>query len=186
MFATGHAIRSELRTMGGNLFNLNSTLMKLSNGDDNRRASLDYQIGAREVGRTTSRQIGKTVSSTRGGLGPTSTPARSANLLGNPYMRRYEGPGANGSYNFGLQGSPAIGEYYDVYESEENHLRFLDDTIGRDLFGYTHLENAAIERNQDALNDEIYLRSTYLGRCLILVSGLSVIMSYFHFLFSGV
>lgn len=161
MFATGHAIRSELRTMGGNLFGLNSTLMKLSNGDDNRRASLDYQIGAREVGRTTSRQIGKTVSSTRGGLGPTSTPARSANLLGNPYMRRYEEPGANGSYNFGLQGAPAIGEYYDVYESEQNHVRFLDDTIARDLFGYTHLENAANERSGDALSDNIYLRSTY-------------------------
>ena len=161
MFATGHAIRSELRTMGGNLFGLNSTLMKLSNGDDNRRASLDYQIGAREVGRTMSRQIGKTVSSTRGGLGPTSTPARSANLLGNPYMRRYEEPGANGSYNFGLQGAPAIGEYYDVYESEQNHVRFLDDTIARDLFGYTHLENAANERSGDALSDNIYLRSTY-------------------------
>ena len=161
MFATGHAIRSELRTMGGNLLGLNSTLMKLSNGDDESRASLDPRIGAREVRKVTSRQIGRTVSSASGGVGPKSTPARTANLLGNPYMRRYEGPGANGSYNFGLQGSPAIGEYYDVYESEENHLRFLDDTIGRDLFGYTHLENAAIERNQDALNDEIYLRSTY-------------------------
>lgn len=161
MFATGHAIRSELRTMGGNLLGLNSALMKLSNGDDNSRASLDYQIGAREVRKVTPRQIGRTVSSTRGGLGPTSTPARSANLLGNPYMRRYEEPGANGSYNFGLQGSPSIGEYYDVYESEENRVRFLDDTIGRDLFGYTHLENAARERSEDALNDNIYLRSTY-------------------------
>ena len=161
MFATGHAIRSELRTMGGNLLGLNSTLMKLSNGDDETRASLDQRIGSREVRKVTSRQIGRTVSSTSGGVGPKSTPARTANLLGNPYMRRYEGPGANGSYNFGLQGSPAIGEYYDVYESEENHLRFLDDTIGRDLFGYTHLENAAIERSGDASNDEIYLKTTY-------------------------
>lgn len=161
MFATGHAIRTELRNMGGNLFGLNSTLMKLSNGDDNSSASLDYQIGAREVGKVTSRQIGRTVSSTRGGLGPTSTPARTANMLGNPTMRRYEGPTANGTYNFGLQGSPAIGEYYDVYESENNHLRFLDDTIGKDLFGYTHLENAAVERSGDAINDSIYLRSTY-------------------------
>ena len=161
MFATGHAIRQELNALGGNIFGLNSALMKLSNGDDNSRASLDPSIGTREVTKINRRQIGQTVSSTRGGLGPTSTPARSANLLGNPYMRRYESPGSNGSYNFGLQGSPAIGQYYDVYESEENHLRFLDDTIGRDLFGYTHLENAAIERSEDASNDEIYLRSTY-------------------------
>ena len=161
MFATGHAIRQELKTMGGNLLGLNSSLMKLSNGDDNSRASLDPLIGTREVSRVHHRQIGRTVSSTQGGLGPTSTPARSANLLGNPNMRRYEGHGGNGSYNFGLQGSPAIGQYYDVYESEENHLRFLDDTIGRDLLGYTHLENAAIERSEDASNDEIYLRSTY-------------------------
>ena len=161
MFATGHAIRSELRTMGGNLLGLNSTIMKLSNGDDDSSTSLDSQIGAREVRKVTSRQIGRTVSSTSGGVGPTSTPARTANLLGNPYMRRYEGPDANGSYNFGLQGSPAIGEYYDVYESEENHLRFLDDTVGKDLFGYTHLENAAIERSGDASNDEIYLKTTY-------------------------
>ena len=161
MFATGHAIRTELRNMGGNLLGLNSTLMKLSNGDDDSSASLDPQIGAREVRKVTSRQIGRTVSSTRGGLGPTSTPARTANLLGNPYMRRYEGPAANGTYFFGLQGSPAIGEYYDVYESEENHLRFLDDTVGKDLLGYTHLENAAIERSGDASNDEIYLKTTY-------------------------
>lgn len=161
MFATGHAIRQELRTMGGNLLGLNSSLMKLSNGDDESRASLDPFIGAREVGRVQHRQIGRTVSSTQGGLGPTSTPARSANLLGNPNMRRYEGHGGNGSYNFGLQGSPAIGQYYDVYESEENHLRFLDDTIGRDLLGYTHLENAAAERSGEATDDEIYLRSTY-------------------------
>ena len=161
MFATGHAIRSELRTMGGNLLGLNSTIMKLSNGDDDSSTSLDSQIGAREVRKVTSRQIGRTVSSTSGGVGPTSTPARTANLLGNPYMRRYEGPDANGSYNFGLQGSPAIGEYYDVYESEENHLRFLDDTVGKDLFGYTHLENAAMERSGDASNDEIYLKTTY-------------------------
>lgn len=161
MFATGHAIRSELRNMGGNLFGLNTALMKLSNGDDESRASLDPRIGAREVRKVNARQIGRTVSSTSGGVGPTSTPARTANLLGNPTMRRYEGPGANGSYNFGLPGAPSIGEYYDVYESEENHLRFLDDTIGRDLLGYTHLENAAIERSEDALNDDIYLRSTY-------------------------
>lgn len=161
LFATGHAIRSELRTMGGNLLGLNSTIMKLSDGDDDSRASLDARIGAREVTKVSRRQIGRTVSSTSGGVGPKSTPARTANLLGNPYMRRYEGPGANGSYNFGLPGAPAIGEYYDVYESEENHLRFLDDTIGRDLLGYTHLENAAAERSEDAINDEIYLRSTY-------------------------
>ena len=73
MFATGHAIRSELRTMGGNLLGLNSTLMKLSNGDDESRASLDPRIGAREVRKVTSRQIGSTVSSTSGGVGPTST-----------------------------------------------------------------------------------------------------------------
>lgn len=161
MFSTGHAIREGLRTMGGNLFGLNTALMKLSNGDDESRASLDPTIGAREVRRVTNRQIGRTVSSTSGGLGPTSTAARSANLLGNPTMRRYEGHGGSGSYNFGLQGAPSIGEYYDVYESENNHLRFLDDTIGRDLLGYTHLENAAIERSEDISNDEIYLRSTY-------------------------
>ena len=160
MFATGHAIRQELRTMGGNLLGLNSSLMKLSNGDDETRASLDPTIGTREVSRARSRQIGRTVSSTQGGLGPTSTPARTANLLGNPTIRRYEGH-ANGSYNFGLPDSPSIGQYYDVYESEQNHLRFLDESIGRDLLGYTHLENAAVERSEDALNDEIYLRSTY-------------------------
>ena len=160
MFATGHAIRQELRSMGGNLFGLNSSLMKLTNGDDNSRASLDPTIGTREVSRARSRQIGKTVSSTQGGLGPTSTAARSANLLGNPTIRRYEGNN-NGSYNFGLQGSPAIGQYYDVYESEKNHLRFLDETVGRDLLGYTHLENAAAERSEEALNDKLYLRSTY-------------------------
>lgn len=161
MFAMGHAIRSELRAIGGNLFNYNSTLMKLSNGDDDFYASLDPAIGTREVRKVSRRQIGSTVSSKRGGVGPTSTPARTASLLGNPYMRRYEGPDANGSYNFGLPGSPSVGEYYDVYESENNHLRFLDDTIGRDLLGYTHLENAAIERSGDAFNDETYLRSTY-------------------------
>ena len=161
MFATGRAIRSELRTMGGNLIGLDSSLRKLSNGDDDSSASFDPQIGAREVRKVTSRQIGRTVSSTMGGLGPMSTPARTANMLGNPYMRRYEGPAANGTYFFGLQGSPAIGEYYDVYESEENHLRFLDDTVGKDLLGYTHLENAAIERSGDASNDEIYLKTTY-------------------------
>ena len=160
-FAIGGAIKSELRNMGGNLFALNSTIMKLSDGDDDTRATLDARIGAREVSRVSSRQIGRTVSSTSGGLGPTSTPARSANLLGNPYMRRYEGPNARGTYNFGLNGSPSIGEYYDVYESEENHVRFMDETIGRDLFGYTHLKNAAIERSGEADNDEIYLRSTY-------------------------
>ena len=160
MFATGHAIRQELRSMGGNLLGLNSSLMKLSNGDDESRASLDPAIGTREVSRARSRQIGRTVSSTQGGLGPTSTAARSANLLGNPNMRRYEGH-AGGSYNFGLPDAPAIGQYYDVYESEENHLRFLDESIGRDLFGYTHLENAAAERSEEASNDEIYLRSTY-------------------------
>ena len=161
MFAVGHAIRTELKNMGGNLFGLNSAIMKLSNGDDNSRASLDYTIGAREVRRVAPRQIGKTVSSTSGGLGPTSTPARTANLLGNPSMRRYEVPGSIGSYNFGLDGSPSVGEYYDVYESEGNHLRFLDDTVGKDLLGYTHLENAAVERSGDITNDEIYLRSTY-------------------------
>ena len=160
MFATGHAIRQELMHMGGNLLGLNSTLMKLSNGDDESRARLDERIGAREVSRVSRRQIGRTVSSNSGGVGPKSTPARVANLLGNPYMRRYEGPGST-SYNFGLPDAPAIGEYYDVYESEQNHLRFLDETIGRDLLGYTHLENAAIERSEDAINDEIYLRSTY-------------------------
>ena len=122
MFATAHAIRSELRTMGGNLLGLNSTIMKLANGDDDSRASLDGRIGSREAGKVSSRQIGKTVSSRQGGVGPKSTPARTANLLGNPYMRRYEGPDANGRYNFGLDGSPAIGEYYDVYESESNRL----------------------------------------------------------------
>lgn len=160
MFATGHAIRQELMHMGGNLFGLNSTLMKLSNGDDESRTRLDERIGTREVSRVSRRQIGRTVSSNSGGVGPKSTPARVANLLGNPYMRRYEGPGST-SYNFGLPDAPAIGEYYDVYESEQNHLRFLDETIGRDLLGYTHLENAAIERSEDAINDEIYLRSTY-------------------------
>lgn len=160
-FALGHAIRSELRTMGGNLLNLNSTLMKLSNGDDHSRASIDPAIGTREVRKVSSRKIGHTVSSKKGGLGPTSTPARVANMLGNPYARRYEDPSDTGSYNFGLPGSPAVGEYYDVYESENNHLRFLDDTIGRDLLGYTHLENAAEERSGEAMNDEIYLRSTY-------------------------
>ena len=160
-FSVGHAIRSELRNMGGNLYALNSTIMKLSDGQDDTRASLDARIGAREVERVNARQIGKTVSSTSGGLGPTSTPARSANILGNPYMRRYESPSAKGTYNFGLPDSPSIGEYYDVYESENNRLRFLDDTIGRDLLGYTHLENAAIEREGDASKDEIYLRSTY-------------------------
>ena len=161
MFATAHAIRSEMRTMGGNLLGLNSTIMKLANGDDDSRASLDGRIGSREVSKVSSRQIGKTVSSRQGGVGPKSTPARTANLLGNPYMRRYEGPDANGRYNFGLDGSPAIGEYYDVYESESNRLRFLDDTVGRDLLGYTHLENAAIERSGDAQDDKVYLRSTY-------------------------
>ena len=161
MFAMGHAIRQELKSMGGNLLNLNSSIMKLSDGDDESRASLDPVIGTREVRKVSGRQIGHTVSSTRGGLGPTSTPARTANLLGNPYMRRYEGPDANGSYNFGLPGSPSVGEYYDVYESENNRLRFLDDTIGRELLGYTHLENAAIERSGDASTDEVYLRSTY-------------------------
>lgn len=160
MFATGHAIRQELRHMGGNLLGLNSTLMKLSNGDDDSRASLDERIGAREVTRVSRRQIGRTVSSNSGGVGPKSTPARVANLLGNPYMRRYEDPG-NTSYNFGLPDAPAIGEYYDVYESEQHRVRFLDETIGRDLLGYTHLENAAAERSEDAINDEIYLRSTY-------------------------
>lgn len=160
MFATGHAIRQELKTMGGNLLGLNSTIMKLVNGDDNSPASLDPWIGTREVTRVSRRQIGRTVSSNSGGVGPRSTPARTANLLGNPYMRRYEGPNAT-SYNFGLPGAPAIGEYYDVYESEEHRVRFLDETIGRDLLGYTHLENAAIERSEDAANDEIYLRSTY-------------------------
>ena len=160
MFATGHAIRQELRSVGGNLLGLNSSLMKLSNGDDDSRASLDPTIGTREVSRARSRQIGRTVSSTQGGLGPTSTAARSANLLGNPNMRRYEGH-AGGSYNFGLQGSPAIGQYYDVYESEENHLRFLDESIGRDLLGYTHLENAAAERSGEPSDDELYLKSTY-------------------------
>lgn len=160
MFATGHAIRQELRHMGGNLLGLNSTLMKLSNGDDDSRATLDERIGAREVTRVSRRQIGRTVSSNSGGVGPKSTPARVANLLGNPYMRRYEDPGST-SYNFGLPDAPAIGEYYDVYESEQHHVRFLDETIGRDLLGYTHLENAAVERSEDATNDEIYLRSTY-------------------------
>ena len=45
MFATGHAIRQELRALGGNLLGLNSSLMKLANGDDNSRASLDPTIG---------------------------------------------------------------------------------------------------------------------------------------------
>ena len=148
MFATGHAIRQELRHMGGNLLGLNSTLMKLSNGDDDSRASLDERIGAREVTRVSRRQIGRTVSSNSGGVGPKSTPARVANLLGNPYMRRYEDPG-NTSYNFGLPDAPSIGEYYDVYESEQHRVRFLDETIGRDLLGYTHLENAAAERSED-------------------------------------
>ena len=161
MFSIGRAIRTDLKTMGGNLLGLNSVIMKLSNGDDDSRAHLDPTIGARTVHKVSGRQIGKTVSSNSGGVGPMSTPARTANILGNPYMRRYEGPTANGSYNFGMQGAPSIGEYYDVYESEENRLRFLDDTIGRDLFGYTHLENAAIERSEDAINDEIYLKSTY-------------------------
>ena len=161
MFSTGRAIKSDLMAMGGNIFNLNSSLMKLTNGDDESRASLDYQIGAREVTKVSQRQIGKTVSSNRGGLGPTSTPARSANMLGNPTLRRYEGVGSNGRYNFGLDGAPAIGEYYDVYESEAHHLRFLDDTVGRDLLGYTHLENAAKERSGEALDDKLYLKSTY-------------------------
>ena len=161
MFATGRAIREELRSMGGSLFGLNSTIMKLSNGDDRSPARLDEQIGAREVSKVSGRRIGGPASSSRGGVGPRSTPARTANLLGNPYMRRYEGPDANGSYFFGLPGAPSIGEYYDVYESEQNHLRFLDETIGRDLLGYTHLENAAEERSGDASTDEIYLRSTY-------------------------
>ena len=160
-FSTGQAIRSELKSLGGNIFGLNSTLMKLGNGDDESSAALDPAIGTREVTKVSRRQIGKTVSSNSGGVGPTSTPARTANLLGNPYMRRYEGPGANGRYNFGLDGSPGIGEYYDVYESENNHLRFLDDTVGRDLLGYTHLENAAAERSGEAENDELYLHSTY-------------------------
>ena len=161
MFATGHAIRQELKSLGGNIFNLNSSLMKLSNGDDEGKAVTDSGIGAREVRRQNSRQIGKTVSSTSGGLGPMSTAARSANLLGNPYMRRYEGPDSNGKHNFGLDGSPAIGEYYDVYESESNRLRFMDDTVGKDLLGYTHLIDAAAERSGEATDDKLYMRSTY-------------------------
>ena len=160
-FATGHAIRSELRTMGGNLLGLNSAIMKLSNGDDESRAVYDPAIGARAVKKVSSRKIGGTASILYGGLGPESTPARNANILGNPYMRRYEEPGANGSYNFGLNGSPAIGDYYDVYESENHRVRFLDETAGRDLLGYTHLEAAAQERNEAIENDNIYLRSTY-------------------------
>lgn len=162
LFATGHAIRQELKTLGGNIFGTNTALMKISNGDDdNTRGTLDYQIGAREVRTIRPHQIGKTVSSTSGGVGPTSTPARTANLLGNPYMRRYDGPGANSRHNFGLDGSPNIGEYYDVYGNLENHVQFLDVTVGKDLFGYTHLENAAIERNGDKANDKIYLQTTY-------------------------
>ena len=160
-FALGNAIKSEIRSVAGSLFGLNSSIMKLSDGDDNSPASLDPVIGTRTVHKVSGRKIGSTVSSTRGGLGPMSTPARTANLLGNPYMRRYEGPNGGGTYNLGMPGSPMIGQYYDVYESENNRVRFLDDTIGRDLFGYTHLENAAIERNDDISNDEIYLRSTY-------------------------
>lgn len=160
-FAIGGAIKSELRTMAGNLFGLNTAIMKLSNGDDETSASLDPVIGTRTVHKVAARKIGNTVSSASGGLGPMSTPARSANILGNPYMRRYEAPGANRSYNLGLAGSPMIGEYYDVYESEAHRVRFLDDTIGRDLMGYTHLENAAIERSGDLTNDELYLRGTY-------------------------
>ena len=160
MFATGHAIRQELAAIGGNIFGLNTTLMKLSDGDDNGRASLDYTIGSREVRRRPQRQIGHTVSSVSGGLGPTSTPARTANLLGNPTIRRYES-NRGGPYRFDLKGSPAIGEYYDIYESEGNRLRFMDDTVGRDLFGYTHLENAATERSGDAEDDKLYMRSTY-------------------------
>ena len=160
-FAMGQAIRSELRTLGGNLFGLNSAIMKLSNGDDFSRATLDPTIGARTVHKVSARQIGKTVSSNSGGLGPTSTPARTANLLGNPYMRRYEGPYANGRFNFGLPGAPSIGEYYDVYESENHRVRFMDDTIGRDLLGYTHLIDAAKERTGDETADKLYMRSTY-------------------------
>lgn len=161
-FAMGQAIKSELKTMGLNLLGFNSATMKLANGDSiSRVGTLDPSIGARTVHKISNRQIGKTVSSNSGGLGPTSTPARSANLLGNPYMRRYEGPYANGSYNFGLPGAPAVGEYYDVYESEKHRVRFLDDTIGRDLLGYTHLIDAAKERTTDETDDKLYMRSTY-------------------------
>lgn len=167
-FAMGSAIKSELLTTAGNLIGLNSTLMKLSNGDDSGFGGVpDPSIGARAVrvgnnqSKATSRRIGQSASSSTGGLGPMSTAARTANLLGNPTMRRYEKPNANGTFNFGLAGSPSIGEYYDVYESEEHRVRLMDDTVGRDLFGYTHLATAAQERNGSEENDNIYLRSTY-------------------------
>ena len=160
MFSIGRTIKSELKTLGGNLLGLNSAVMKLSNGDDDERAGIDPRIGAREVTTASRRRIGGPASSKLGGLGPKSTPARTANILGNPYMRRYEDPGS-ATYRFGLSDAPAIGEYYDVYESENHRVRFLDETVGRDLLGYTHLENAASERSGDAINDNIYLRSTY-------------------------
>ena len=160
-FATAAAIKGELMTMGGNLLNLNSTFAKLTNGDDSSRPSLDSTIGNRTVRRVSARKIGNTVSSTVGGLGPKSTPARTANILGNPYRRRYEPGNANGTYTNGLPDAPAIGQYYDVYESEQHRLRFMDDTVGRDLFGYTHLIDAAEERSGSQDEDKLYLRSTY-------------------------
>ena len=75
-FALASTLKSEIRNTAGNLFELNSSLMKLSNGDDDSRASLDPNIGTRTVQKRANRKIGGSASSTSGGLGPMSTAAR--------------------------------------------------------------------------------------------------------------
>lgn len=117
-------------------------------------------IGQKETAdlltRVVSRQIGKSLLSR-------ITFTSDINCIRNPFSRRYENPDntGTGNFNYGLPDSPMIGQLYDVYEREGNVHEFLDRTVAGDLMGYTHLEQAAEDRSENAFLDKLFTVSTY-------------------------
>lgn len=106
--------------------------------------------------RVVSRQIGESL------LGKFSFHT-DINCIRNPFSRRYERVDNTGigNFNFNIPDSPLIGQLYDVYYHENDRIEFLDRTVAGDLMGYTHLQAAAEERNENPFLDKLFAVSTY-------------------------
>ena len=117
-------------------------------GNSNGSAELLTRVVARQIGESL---LGKMTYTT------------DINCIRNPFSRRYETPNNTGigNFNFGFPDSPLIGQLYDVYYHENDRVEFLDRTVAGDLMGYTHLQAAAEDRNENPFLDKLFAVSTY-------------------------
>lgn len=134
-----------------NVVRNSSTIGKLEGrmiGTSNDSMDLLTRVVSREIGKSLLARI---------------TYTTDLNCIRNPYSRRYENPDNTGvgNFNFGLPDSPKIGQLYDVYWHEDDRIEFLDRTVGGDLMGYTHSQEAAEDRNENPFLDKLFAVSTY-------------------------